>query len=83
MERIPAGAEFQFAFSLRYFVGDDVAGYLRFLAEGFELIEKHYLGGSGSRGSTGTWPLLAEDGTPRHSSGGKKADLRTASGQEP
>ncbi len=24
--------------------------YLRIVAEGFELLEKHYLGGSGSRG---------------------------------
>lgn len=62
MERIPAGAEFEFAFSLRYFEGDDVAGYLRFLAEGFDLVEKHYLGGSGSRGY-GHVAFYAEDGS--------------------
>lgn len=63
MERIPAGAEFEFAFSLRYFEGDDVPGYLRFLAEGFELVEKHYLGGSGSRGY-GHVAFVTQDGTP-------------------
>lgn len=63
MERIPAGAEFEFAFSLRYFEGDDVPSYLRFLAEGFELVEKHYLGGSGSRGY-GHVAFVTQDGTP-------------------
>ncbi|MCS7239421.1 MAG: type III-A CRISPR-associated RAMP protein Csm3 [Thermoguttaceae bacterium] len=63
MERIPAGSEFHFAFSLRYFEGDDVPGYLRLLAEGFELVEKHYLGGSGSRGY-GHVAFVAEDGKP-------------------
>lgn len=50
MERIPAGSEFEFAFSLRVFEGDPVPQYYKLLAEGFELLEKHYLGGSGSRG---------------------------------
>lgn len=50
MERIPAGSSFEFAFSLRHFDGDNVPEFLRFIAEGFELLEKHYLGGSGSRG---------------------------------
>lgn len=63
MERIPADSEFNFAFSLRYFEGDNVAEYLRFLAEGFELLEKHYLGGCGSRGY-GQVAVVAEDGTP-------------------
>lgn len=63
MERIPAGAESEFAFSLRYFEGDDVPGYLRFLAENFELVEKHYLGGSGSRGC-GHVAFVTQDGTP-------------------
>jgi CRISPR-associated protein Csm3 len=62
-ERIPAGSDFDFAFSLRYFEGDDLAGYLSFLAEGFELLEKHYLGGSGSRGY-GQVAVVAEDGRP-------------------
>lgn len=63
MERIPSGSDFDFAFSLRYFEGDDLAGYLNFLAEGFELLEKHYLGGSGSRGY-GQVAVVAEDGRP-------------------
>lgn len=61
MERTPAGSEFGFAFSLRYFEGDNLAEYLNFLAEGFELLEKHYLGGSGSRGY-GQVAIMAEDG---------------------
>ena len=68
-ERIPAGSSFDFALSLRYFQGDDVGKYLNFLAEGFELLEKHYLGGSGSRGygqvavkrkMAGRWPTAYE-----------------------
>jgi CRISPR-associated protein Csm3 len=62
-ERIPAGSSFEFAFSVRYFEGDNLAKYLEMVAEGFELLERHYLGGSGSRGY-GQVALLAEDGTP-------------------
>lgn len=65
MERIPAHSEFSFAFSLRTFDGDDVQEYYRFLAEGFELLSKHYLGGSGSRGY-GEVLIVTEDGTPMH-----------------
>jgi len=65
MERIPANSDFDFSFSLRVFEGDDVAGYYEFLAEGFELLAKHYLGGSGSRGY-GEVSIVAEDGTPMH-----------------
>jgi CRISPR-associated protein Csm3 len=63
MERIPAGSSFDLAFSLRYFEGDSLSEYLSFLCEGFELLEKHYLGGSGSRGY-GEVAVVAEDGTP-------------------
>jgi len=62
-ERIPAGSWFEFAFSLRYFEGDDVPSYLALVAEGFELLEKHYLGGHGSRGY-GHVAVVAEDGRP-------------------
>lgn len=65
MERIPANSDFNFAFSLRTFEGDDVAKYYAFLAEGFELLSKHYLGGSGSRGY-GEVMIVAEDGSPMH-----------------
>ena len=60
-ERIPAGSDFEFAFSLRIFEGDDLPKYFTMLAEGFELLEKHYLGGSGSRGY-GQVSLVVPDG---------------------
>lgn len=50
MERVPAGTEFAFRASLRVFEGDDMAAVRGFLREGFALLEKDYLGGSGSRG---------------------------------
>jgi len=65
MERIPAFSDFSFCFSVRLFEGDPVADYYQFLAEGFELLSKHYLGGSGSRGY-GEVRIDAEDGTPMH-----------------
>ncbi len=67
-ERIPAGSDFEFAFSLRIFEGDDTGKYYALLAEGFELLEKHYLGGSGSRGY-GQVSIVMEDGAtplPKH-----------------
>lgn len=60
-ERIPAGSDFEFAFSLRIFEGDNLAEFYDKLAEGFELLEKHYLGGSGSRGY-GQVSLVVADG---------------------
>jgi len=65
MERILADSSFDFSFSFRIFEGDDSAALLSFLAEGFELLEKDYLGGSGSRGY-GHVAILAEDGTHMH-----------------
>lgn len=66
MERIPAFSDFHFSFTIRIFDGDDPAEYYEFLAEGFELLAKHYLGGSGSRGY-GEVVIVAEDGeTPMH-----------------
>ncbi|NLF59178.1 MAG: type III-A CRISPR-associated RAMP protein Csm3, partial [Candidatus Hydrogenedens sp.] len=62
-ERIPAGSDFDFAFSLRIFEGDDTSKYYTLLAEGFELLEKHYLGGSGSRGY-GEVAVVVNDGAP-------------------
>ncbi|MGO9569894.1 MAG: type III-A CRISPR-associated RAMP protein Csm3 [Desulfomonilaceae bacterium] len=50
MERIPAGSTFDFAVSLRLFEGDDTKELFSKISEGFQLLEKHYLGGSGSRG---------------------------------
>jgi len=63
MERIPAHSDFNFSFSLRYFEGDNLAEYYKMLAEGFELLHKHYLGGSGSRGY-GHVRIVTDDGTP-------------------
>lgn len=63
MERIPADSTFDFAVSLRYFQGDDVTGYCEKLAEGIELLEKHYLGGSGSRGY-GKVAILRDEDQP-------------------
>ncbi|MEI8183516.1 MAG: type III-A CRISPR-associated RAMP protein Csm3 [Deltaproteobacteria bacterium] len=50
MERIPAGAKFDFGITVRFFEGDDRRDLYSRLGEGFSLLEKHYLGGSGSRG---------------------------------
>ncbi len=63
MERIPADSDFDFEFSLRVLEGDDVPELLGKLAEGFELLESHYLGGAGSRGY-GQVAILHEDGNP-------------------
>jgi CRISPR-associated protein Csm3 len=50
MERIPAWSTFDFAISVRLFEGDDPKELYSKISEGFQLLEKHYLGGSGSRG---------------------------------
>lgn len=51
-ERIPAGARFDFSFTMRVFEEDIQKGsdYFKKLSEAFELIEKDYLGGCGTRG---------------------------------
>ena len=51
-ERIPAGAKFDFSFTMRVFEEDvpKKKEYFGKLAEAFDLIEKDYLGGSGTRG---------------------------------
>lgn len=79
-ERVPAGSEFDFAFSLRIFEGDDVAKFYETLAEGFELLSKDYLGGCGSRGY-GHVEIVAEDGTPMYTYLRNKAqEARKAAG---
>ena len=50
MERIPAGARFNFSVSIRIFDGDIESAYLNYLALGLKLLENDALGGSGSRG---------------------------------
>jgi CRISPR-associated protein Csm3 len=49
-ERLPAGSDFNFSFSLRIFDGDESARFFNYLADGLDLIEKDYLGAYGSRG---------------------------------
>ena len=51
-ERIPAGAKFDFSFTMRVFEEDvpKKKEYFGKLAEAFDLIEKDYLGGCGTRG---------------------------------
>jgi CRISPR-associated protein Csm3 len=60
-ERIPAYSEFDFAMSIRIFEGDAHANILKYLAGGFELLGRDYLGGYGSRGY-GRVAFFAEDG---------------------
>ena len=61
-ERVPADiSQFQFEVVLRCFEGDDVKEHLSRLAETIELVEKEYLGGSGTRGY-GKVRFLTEDG---------------------
>lgn len=51
-ERIPAGAKFNFSFTVRLFEEDNAKRkeYFGKLSEAFEMMEKDYLGGAGTRG---------------------------------
>jgi CRISPR-associated protein Csm3 len=49
-ERVNAGTEFQLSITLRIFEGDNEARITELLKEGIDLINKDYLGGSGTRG---------------------------------
>ena len=49
-ERLPAGAKFDLNISLRIFEGDNEKQLIDFVKEGLSLLEKDYLGGSGTRG---------------------------------
>lgn len=50
VERVPAGAKFDFKILLQIFEDDDKKELVRFVKEGLKAIEDSYLGGSGSRG---------------------------------
>lgn len=50
MERVPAGAEFDFEIILQIFEGDNLEKMCDYVKEGLRLVEQSYLGGSGSRG---------------------------------
>ncbi len=49
-ERIPKGASFDLNMSLRIFDGDDEKGMCAYISEALNLLQKDYLGGSGTRG---------------------------------
>ena len=49
-ERVPAGTEFDFEIVIRIFENDDEKEIIDFIAEGMSMLEKEYLGSSGSRG---------------------------------
>lgn len=51
IERVSAGMSFDFEIVLRIFEGDNEKELVDKVKEGLELVEKSYLGGSGSRGS--------------------------------
>ncbi|MBW1982612.1 MAG: type III-A CRISPR-associated RAMP protein Csm3 [Deltaproteobacteria bacterium] len=50
IERVPAGAQFQFEFILNLYGEDKPAEFVRYLFECMELLHDDYLGGHGSRG---------------------------------
>ncbi len=50
IERVPAGAKFDFKILLQIFEGDNENELIDFVKEGLKQIENSYLGGSGSRG---------------------------------
>ncbi|MCD4734624.1 MAG: type III-A CRISPR-associated RAMP protein Csm3 [Bacteroidales bacterium] len=51
LERVPAGAEFDFEISLQIYDKDNEGAMVDFVKEGLKLVEESYLGGYGSRGS--------------------------------
>lgn len=50
VERIPAGAKFDFRVTLRILGGDDEKKFVSFIEEGIKFLTQDALGGSGSRG---------------------------------
>jgi len=63
-ERVPAGTKFNVNISVRIFDVDKESDILDFIKEGLELIEKDYIGGSGSRGYGQVKFHLTCDGQP-------------------
>lgn len=49
-ERVPAGTEFKMNITLKLFEGDDENKIVNFIRKGLDLLQKDYLGSSGSRG---------------------------------
>lgn len=50
VERVPAGAQFDFEIAVRLFEGDNDDEIISLIEEGLALLQQDYLGGSGSRG---------------------------------
>ncbi len=50
VQRVPAGAKFDFDIHVRVFQGDDEEKVVGFIKRGLELLTSEYLGGSGTRG---------------------------------
>lgn len=50
IERIPAGAVFNFELVLNNYSGEDPKQFIELIKQGFKLLEDDYLGGSGTRG---------------------------------
>lgn len=50
MERVPKGTKFDLNISLRVFQDDDEAKMVSYVKEALDLLQKDYLGGSGTRG---------------------------------
>lgn len=50
IERVPAGAKFEFNLSIRCFEGDEESNMIDFIKQGLKLLELDAIGGCGSRG---------------------------------
>lgn len=50
IERVPAGAVFNFELVLNNYEGDENENFISLIKQGFSLLEDDYLGGSGTRG---------------------------------
>lgn len=74
MERVPQGTEFDFNLVIRMFEGDNRREFFTYLAEAFEMLEKDYLGGSGTRGYGQVKITYADTDTPLHQYFREQAD---------
>jgi CRISPR-associated protein Csm3 len=50
IERVPAGAIFNFELVLNNYIEDENEGFINLIKQGFSLLEDDYIGGSGTRG---------------------------------
>jgi CRISPR-associated protein Csm3 len=50
VERVPKGTEFELSISLRVFEGDNEEKLVGYVREALDLLQRDYLGGSGTRG---------------------------------